>query len=227
MTYNTTNDITVLDHIEDVIENSNYVGSGSYVSHGAAKKQNIIRYDYFETSVKINGQDYIVNIDVEVETGKNKYRTHKVINEMSLTPSTSNDLSDPQMKFSRSSGEVGPVPTAQDVASSSFIDNSIPNLIENVNENSGSNRSSESGSLQGRTTYDSRTATNTFRNSNMFLKAEENINSLGESGTTKKGNQVLEQEGEAAAYMWYSIYGSVDADGNGRVTNAEMEETTK
>ena len=57
------------------------------------------RYDYFETKATIDGKPYVVAFDVEVIPGKNNYRTHKVLNEINLTPIPS--------------AEPGPVPGAQ------------------------------------------------------------------------------------------------------------------
>ena len=116
--------ISVLDNIEDVVGNANYVGSGEYVSHGSKNKSDVSRYDYFETEVSINGKEYIVSFDVEVHPNVNNYRTHKVINEINLT----------------SSPDMGPLPTADNLIStntgdsSSLFNNSIPNSGENVNE---------------------------------------------------------------------------------------------
>ena len=117
--------ISVLDNIEDVVGNANYVGSGEYVSHGSKNKSDVSRYDYFETEVSINGKEYIVSFDVEVHPNVNNYRTHKVINEINLT----------------SSPDMGPLPTADNLIStntgdsSSLFNNSIPNSGENVNAN--------------------------------------------------------------------------------------------
>ena len=117
--------ISVLDNIEDVVGNANYVGSGEYVSHGSKNKSYVSRYDYFETEVSINGKEYIVSFDVEVHPNVNNYRTHKVINEINLT----------------SSPDMGPLPTADNLIStntgdsSSLFNNSIPNSGENVNAN--------------------------------------------------------------------------------------------
>lgn len=77
--------VSVLDNIENIVGNSNYVGSGNYVQHGSKNKSDVVRYDYFETPATINGKNYIVAFDVEVHPDTNNYRTHKVINEMSLT----------------------------------------------------------------------------------------------------------------------------------------------
>lgn len=122
--------VSVLDNIENIVGNSNYVGSGNYVQHGSKNKSDVVRYDYFETQATINGKNYIVAFDVEVHPDTNNYRTHKVINEMSLTEAPG----------------MGPLPTAANHVitqagaptnsvsdlSNSF-DNSISNSAENVN----------------------------------------------------------------------------------------------
>ncbi|MED9905292.1 MAG: hypothetical protein UFG06_14070 [Lachnospiraceae bacterium] len=177
--------ICVLDNIDDIISNSNYVGSGNYISHGKNEKV-VTRYDYFETQANINNQSYIVAFDVEVVPGKNNYRTHKVINEINLTRATDAGTSMSASVVHSPSGETGPVPAAQSGASS-LSNNSIPNSANNVNasrpkvmaEDTGiggsSIQQSENYTLES---YPSRTATNTFRNSNMFKTVEQNLEML-------------------------------------------------
>lgn len=122
--------VSVLDNIENIVGNSNYVGSGNYVQHGSKNKSDVVRYDYFETPAIINGKNYIVAFDVEVHPDTNNYRTHKVINEMSLTEAPG----------------MGPLPTAANHVTtqagaptdsvsdlSNSFDNSISNSAENVN----------------------------------------------------------------------------------------------
>ena len=86
--------LAVLDVLDEVISNGEYVGSNSYVPKGNKQKLTI-RFDMFETPVFIevptgNGEtkkaEYIVTFDVEVFPNVNNYRTHKVINEMDLSP---------------------------------------------------------------------------------------------------------------------------------------------
>ena len=95
--------LALLDMLPDVVRNGEYVGSGEYVQHGK-KAKNTIRYDYFETPVTINGQNYIAKFDVEVFPMVNNYRTHQLINmdltrsEVKLTgrdPALSSNLSGP------------------------------------------------------------------------------------------------------------------------------------
>lgn len=103
--------MAILDNIEDVIKDSEFVGSGV----SAKKKKDIIRYDYFETDVKINGKDYVVTYDVEVHPGTNKYKTHKVIDEISLKPAST---------------VVGPEPTVREASSLSNLNvaDNVPNV---------------------------------------------------------------------------------------------------
>ena len=111
--------LAVLEDIEKVIANGEYVGSGDYSPKG--KEKNTVRFDYFETPVSINGTDYVVTFDVEVfPQGNNNYRTHKVINEMDLTPISDTD--------------DAPVASAAEMALSPSI-NSIPQNAENSNNN--------------------------------------------------------------------------------------------
>lgn len=77
--------LAVLNSVEEVVKNAEYVGSGAYQPHGT-KTKNVTRYDYFETQADIGGQEYTVSFDVEVIPGVNKYRTHKVIKNIELNP---------------------------------------------------------------------------------------------------------------------------------------------
>lgn len=79
--------LAVLEDIDSVISKGEYVGSGAYNQHHI-KNKNVVRYDYFETPIRINGQEYIATFDVEVYKNANNYRTHKVVNEINLTPIT-------------------------------------------------------------------------------------------------------------------------------------------
>lgn len=80
--------LSVFEDIDDVVKNGEYVGSADFVQHHA-KNKNVLRYDYFETPVEIDGKDYVVTYDVEVYKGTNNYRTHKVIDEINLTERSS------------------------------------------------------------------------------------------------------------------------------------------
>ncbi len=109
--------LAILEDVENVIANAEYVGSGEY-EQKSTKEKNVTRYDYFETPVFVNGKDYIASFDVEVYPNTNNYRTHKVINEMDLIPV--------------STADVGPVPTAAEMVSSPSS-SSIPQNAEKSN----------------------------------------------------------------------------------------------
>ncbi|MBQ7858741.1 MAG: hypothetical protein IJ347_01215, partial [Faecalibacterium sp.] len=78
--------IAILGNIQNVVENSEYLGSGNFIAKEGSRKV-AERYDYFETSVVIDGVPYTVAFDVEVQPGTNNYRTHRVINDISLNVS--------------------------------------------------------------------------------------------------------------------------------------------
>lgn len=108
--------LAVFDHIDKVISDANYVGSGKYVPHGAKEKPTV-RFDYFETDVKINGENYVATFDVEVFPNVNNYRTHQVTKiELTKTPAA----------------DVGPEPTATR-AMTALSDNSISNSAAKSN----------------------------------------------------------------------------------------------
>ena len=109
--------LSVLNNLDEVVSNGEYLGSGNYVEK-AGKKKLTVRFDYFETPVNINGKDYILAFDVEVFPNTNNYRTHKIINKMDLIP--------------KSDADVGPVPTANDMKSSPSVNN-IPQINGVVN----------------------------------------------------------------------------------------------
>lgn len=77
--------LAVFSEIENIVKNAQYLGSGEYIAHGAKTKP-AIRYDYFEAQATIGGNEYTVSFDVEVYPDRNNYRTHRVINNLELTP---------------------------------------------------------------------------------------------------------------------------------------------
>ncbi len=79
--------LALFNMLDDVVESGNYVGSGDYLNKSGRNKE-VIRYDYFETPVTINGQSYIAAFDVEVLPASNRYRTHRIINEIDLVPTS-------------------------------------------------------------------------------------------------------------------------------------------
>lgn len=145
----------VLSDIDNVLANSEYVGSANYDNHNN-KNSGVIRYDYFETPIRLNDSDYVVTFDVEVQKGTNKYRTHRVINEMNLTEATG-EVENPAAP----EVHANDVNTVQKTGASKGLfgssNNSIPNSIENVNmaaENNASNQMqtvSEQSAQQGDT----------------------------------------------------------------------------
>lgn len=108
------NNIAFLSVVDDALKNADYVGSGAYVPHGS-KTKNTVRFDYFESDVKINGEDYIARIDVEAFPDVNNYKTHNV-EKIELIP--------------KSAADVGPQPTAVDLEST--LNQSIQNFQDNV-----------------------------------------------------------------------------------------------
>ena len=70
-----TEKIALLDILPEVVKNSEYIGSGEYGKHGTKAKP-VIRYDYFETPVRIGGKEYVARFDVEALPDTNNYRTH-------------------------------------------------------------------------------------------------------------------------------------------------------
>lgn len=106
--------IAFLSVIDDALKNAEYVGSGSYVPH-SSKQKKTVRFDYFESDVKLGGEDYIAKIDVEAFPDVNNYKTHNV-EKIELIPKTGAD--------------VGPQPTAADLKST--LKQSIPDSAENV-----------------------------------------------------------------------------------------------
>lgn len=140
--------LAVLGDLTEIVQNGNYVGSGEYVPHGDKKKLTV-RFDYFETPVTIDGNQYIASFDVEVFPNTNNYRTHK-LNKMELSPVTNAD--------------VGPAPTASVVETTPVegtrplnANDSIAQGAENV-KNSGS-RDILSEVLFGRNRVDLNTMT--------------------------------------------------------------------
>lgn len=88
--------LAIINQLDDVIADAHFVGSGGFIQHGSKQKQ-VLRYDYFETDVRIGSDDYVVSFDVEVYKASNNYRTHRV---------TKIDLN------KVSAADMGPEPTA-------------------------------------------------------------------------------------------------------------------
>lgn len=102
--------LAVIYVLDDAVKSAQYVGSGRY-GKDKAKAGSVIRYDYFENDLIIDGNPYIMAFDVEVQKGQNNFRTYRVINEINLTPTAA---------------YVGPLPTASHVRKSGLSrENSI------------------------------------------------------------------------------------------------------
>ena len=71
--------LALLDMLPEIVYNAEYVGSGEYAPSEGKKAKPVIRYDYFETPVTINGKEYIAKFDVAVLPGANNYRTHQIV----------------------------------------------------------------------------------------------------------------------------------------------------
>lgn len=69
----------LLDNLNEIISSGEYVGSGAALQPDGSGKKQIIRYDYFETPIDMNGEK-IVRWDVEVVPGSNNYKTHRLVN---------------------------------------------------------------------------------------------------------------------------------------------------
>lgn len=114
--------VALLDMLQDVVRSGEYVGSGEYEEHGSRKKP-VIRYDYFETPVFINGQNYIAKFDIEVLPGANNYRTHQI---------TRIDLAPQEARL------TGPVPAPSSGTPSPFGDTSATSADSTIAQSSDS-----------------------------------------------------------------------------------------
>ena len=125
--------LSVLNQLETVIESGEYVGSGEFDAKGK-RTNNIVRYDYFETPVTINGKPYIAAFDVAVGGADNRFRTYR-INEISLLPAGNADLkqADPAVP---TANYPGPTPGA--TATNNTVDSTL-SLYENPQENATDN----------------------------------------------------------------------------------------
>lgn len=106
--------LSVLENLQEVVKNAEYVGSGR-----AKNKKDAIRYDYFEARARVDGERYIVKLDVEAREDKiNRVRTYQV-NNIDLVPSGNTHTG---------TTPVGSAPIGQGL----FI-NSIPQTAEKSN----------------------------------------------------------------------------------------------
>ncbi|MCQ2400678.1 MAG: hypothetical protein MJ059_02000 [Lachnospiraceae bacterium] len=117
--------LAVIEQLDDIVEDAEYVGSGSYVQHGS-KNKDTVRFDYFERGISIDGRPYVVAFDVEVFPSTNNYRTHKVVREISLTDEFTTDMAPEATAMNyTTSADVAPEATAKEVRSD-FTDIIIP-----------------------------------------------------------------------------------------------------
>ena len=116
--------LAAFNDLDSAISTAEYVGSGHY-NKRKSKSEKVIRYDYFEKPLKINGQDYVMSFDVEVYPGTNNFRTYKVINQIDLMPVTA-------IRRSTTDGHI----TMQ----SGLSDNSISQTDGNINPAEGNSQ---------------------------------------------------------------------------------------
>ncbi len=116
--------LALLDILPQIVQNGEYVGSGEYVRHGSREKP-VVRYDYFETPIEIDGRTYIAKFDVEAYPTVNNYRTHQIA-KIDLTQAKGR-LAGPAPV--PSSAVSGPVEGTRPLN----VDSTIPQSAEHVN----------------------------------------------------------------------------------------------
>lgn len=135
--------LATYENLDEILANSEYVDSGTSRYHGTKNKDNVIRYDYFETPVTINGKNFIATCDVEVTKEANSYKLHKIVNEINLVPMTEQGLKTTETAASlngltagvgKSPDLITGVPTQS--LESSLSDLNVPKESLNVNKNS-------------------------------------------------------------------------------------------
>lgn len=135
--------ISLLQQIDNVVTNGEYVGSGGYGKNKENKATRTIRYDYFETPVTVNGKEYIASFDVEVldeKKERHNFRTYK-LNKIDLIPQTGSGEVGPEPTAYIPTGVswVGPIPTAPAGKESGLFTNNIPRDGEIFNQSSKNN----------------------------------------------------------------------------------------
>ena len=110
--------MSVFSRLDELVASAEYVGSSNY-GKVRNKAPNVVRYDYFEKPILIDGTPFIATFDVEVYHDRNNFRTYKVINEIDLQP-----VRNAMHRSTTGSG----VPTT-----TSLSDNSIPQTNGNSN----------------------------------------------------------------------------------------------
>lgn len=74
--------LALLSYVPQIVQNGKYVGSGQ--TGGGKNKRYIMRYDYFETQLSLDGRPYVATFDVEVRHDQNRMRTYRVLRNMNL-----------------------------------------------------------------------------------------------------------------------------------------------
>jgi len=136
--------IATLEKLDDLLADSEFIDSGLPKYHGTTNKSQLVRYDYFETPITINGKNYIVGFDVEVNKGGNRYKTHKVVNEINLIPTEGQGLTSNITETTASKGltdgigvtpdRITGIPTQQ--LERSLSNSNIADAISEVNKKS-------------------------------------------------------------------------------------------
>ena len=189
--------MSVLSDIDNVLAKAEYLGSANYDNHNN-KNSGVIRYDYFETPIRLNGEDYVVTFDVEVQKGTNRYRTHRVINEMNLAKATG-EVENP----TASEVHTNDVDTVQLTGASSGLlgssTNSIPNSAKNVNATGESVNQRVRG--YNETLIEKTDAPQEVKNE--FIENPDIYTQLSNADTLSRANEILANNDLAAAIAQY------------------------
>ena len=133
----TVDKLSVLGNVEQVLKNANYLTS-SDVDRSHQNKDDVIRYDYLNTPVRINGVDQNVRFTIEAYDDHNKAKTY-MLTDIEMTPPASLPTTGyvPAHTGDGLLSPTGYVPAAQSEASSST--NILASNAENVNTENISN----------------------------------------------------------------------------------------
>lgn len=136
----TVDKLSVLGNVEQVLKNANYLTS-SDVDRSHQNKDDVIRYDYLNTPVRINGVDQNVRFTIEAYDDHNKAKTY-MLTDIEMTPPASLPTTGyvPAHTGDGLLSPTGYVPAAQSEASSST--NILASNAENVNTENISNSES-------------------------------------------------------------------------------------
>ena len=125
--------LATFENLDEILANSEFIDSGVSKYHGTKNKDNIIRYDYFETPLEINGKKFIATFDVEVTKEANSYKLHKVVNEINLVPVTEQGLQTVETAASKNGLTVGVGNNPDLITGTPTQPNwSIPNSTESI-----------------------------------------------------------------------------------------------